>query len=206
MKKILSALVLILFVGVASAQVNEVGISWAASAGATGYKLYCGTQTGVYNAPGYPLDVGNVTAVDPISFQAEGIPFFCVVTAYNAAGESGYSNEVTSFPRPEGVSFQPNCVPNPTPGSGVHCEGILAGFNFAPDLSVSISSPSVLNVSTARTSSRAATVAFDIAADAVGGAVDVVMAQGVLNPITLPGFLTITPVILPAPPDAPNFF
>ena len=67
---------------------------WDASPGeVTGYRLYYGTSAGSYIQN---VDVGNV-----ISYSTDSLPltedtlYYFVVTAYNSAGESGYSNEVS---------------------------------------------------------------------------------------------------------------
>lgn len=54
---------------------------------ASGYKVYCGSASGVYGAP---VDVGALTT-HPISTPGT---YYCAATAYNEAGESGFSNEV----------------------------------------------------------------------------------------------------------------
>ena len=54
---------------------------------ASGYKVYCGSTSGVY---GTPVDVGAALS-HPISTPGK---YYCAATAYNDAGESGYSNEV----------------------------------------------------------------------------------------------------------------
>ena len=51
------------------------------------YKVYCGSVSGVYSAP---LDVG-AALEHPISTAGK---YYCAATAYNTAGESGFSNEV----------------------------------------------------------------------------------------------------------------
>ena len=56
-----------------------------------GYKVYAGTSSGSYGAP---VDVGNVTTFPIINLQS-GKTYYFTVTAYNSAGESGYSNEVS---------------------------------------------------------------------------------------------------------------
>lgn len=64
-------------------------LSWQGVAEATGYKVYRGTQHGVYQ---FVADVGAITAwFDPV--LTSGTVYYYVVTAYNAGGESGYSNE-----------------------------------------------------------------------------------------------------------------
>ena len=54
---------------------------------ADGYKVYCGQASGVY---GTPVDVG-AALEHPISTAGK---YYCAATAYNIAGESGFSNEV----------------------------------------------------------------------------------------------------------------
>jgi len=81
-----------------SANAMDVTLRWDSVSTADGYKLYYGTSSGspyvgVAGAEGVsPVDVGKVT-----TFTLSGLPlevYFFVVTAYNAAGESGFSNEV----------------------------------------------------------------------------------------------------------------
>jgi hypothetical protein len=60
----------------------------------SGYKLYCGIKTGIYDV--YSIDVGNVLTytIKPVN---DGT-YFCVATAYNKAKtESAYSNEVSKI-------------------------------------------------------------------------------------------------------------
>lgn len=69
-----------------------VTLSWGPSACtdydcADGYKVYCGSASGVY---GTPVDVG-AALEHPISAPGN---YYCAATAYNTAGESGFSNEV----------------------------------------------------------------------------------------------------------------
>ena len=56
-----------------------------------GYKVYAGTSSHAYGAP---VDIGNVTTYQIVNLQS-GTTYYFVVTAYNSAGESGYSNEVS---------------------------------------------------------------------------------------------------------------
>jgi len=58
-----------------------------------GYKVYAGTSPNVYGAP---VDVGNVTTFPIINLQS-GKTYYFAVTAYNSAGESGYSNEASKI-------------------------------------------------------------------------------------------------------------
>jgi len=56
-----------------------------------GYKVYVGTASSVY---GTPVDVGLVTTFEVINLT-KGQTYYFAVTAYNSAGESGDSNEVS---------------------------------------------------------------------------------------------------------------
>ena len=85
---------------VTSAYAAQVSFAWDApvGGGATGYKLYCGSATGVYGAP---VDVpGAATLTKTLTLNAG--PNFCAVSAYNAVSESAKSNEV-SVPLPPGT-------------------------------------------------------------------------------------------------------
>jgi hypothetical protein len=57
----------------------------------SGYKAYVGTSSNAYGAP---VDIGNVTTYQIVNLQP-GTTYYFAVTAYNSAGESGYSNEVS---------------------------------------------------------------------------------------------------------------
>ena len=56
-----------------------------------GYKLYCGTSTGTDTVI---LDIGDLTRFTLNNWLSSDILYFCVATAYNSGGESGYSNEI----------------------------------------------------------------------------------------------------------------
>ena len=78
---------------------NAIGatLSWNASTGeVTGYRLYYSTTEGSYIQN---VDVGNVTSYSTDSLSlTEGTTYYFVVTAYNSAGESGYSNMILWTP------------------------------------------------------------------------------------------------------------
>ncbi len=93
--RIASVLTLACLLGFSSARAGVVTLAWDASPGAIGYKVYWGTSPGQYTAS---LDVGNVLRYDLDNF-GDCTPRFFSVTAYDAAGESGYSNETSSGPR-----------------------------------------------------------------------------------------------------------
>ena len=80
------------FVNVTAA--TSVSLLWnanAASDGVAGYKIYVGTASGKYGAG---IDVGNVTTYT-VTGLAKGVTYYFASTAYSAAGESGYSTEVS---------------------------------------------------------------------------------------------------------------
>lgn len=82
------ALALLLLACSALARAELVTLSWDASAGADGYRVYCGASTGTYDPT--PLYEGAATSAQ-INITQER---YCAVTAYNGSGESTYSNEI----------------------------------------------------------------------------------------------------------------
>jgi hypothetical protein len=104
MKKLIS--ILWLFLIAAPLFSGDVKLHWDANTETDlqGYKLYWGTASGAYGAP-ITLGLQNdytLTGLNPGTY-------FIAVTAFNAAGESGYSNEVTAtiFPPPPPVPGDP---------------------------------------------------------------------------------------------------
>ena len=67
-------------------------LTWTASPGATGYRLFTGTVPGFGGGAG--IDVGNVTAYTATGFTA-GTTHYFRVSAYNNTAESKHSNEVS---------------------------------------------------------------------------------------------------------------
>jgi len=66
-------------------------INWDAVAGATGYKVGLGTQSGIYSGP---YDVDNITQIGPIDIKEPPPGTYLAVKAYDGSRESGYSNEI----------------------------------------------------------------------------------------------------------------
>jgi len=106
MKKILCLLCMLMFIP-AICYAVDVSISWNASEGATGYKIYYGQESGVY---GQPLDVGDVVTYLRQNFPTGG--YYFALTAYNEFGESDFSDEVfvniLGHPTSITVTFNPH--------------------------------------------------------------------------------------------------
>src|SRR5438105_1019392 len=89
---------------------QSVGLAWDRSAdpSVSGYRLHCGTHSGVYTQT---IEIGNATTT-LVSNLVSGTRYFFAVTAYNAAGlESPPSNEA-SYAVPAATP-----TPTPTPSS-----------------------------------------------------------------------------------------
>ena len=67
----------------ATAGDKQVALTWAAATGATGYKIYYGTSTGVYGAP---ITVGNVTS-STVTGLTTGTTYYFAVSGTNTSGE-----------------------------------------------------------------------------------------------------------------------
>jgi hypothetical protein len=72
---------------------SSATLTWNAVTGATitGYKVYYGVAPQQYTQS---IDVGNVTS-STVNSLTVGTTYYFVVTAYNSAGESSTSNEVS---------------------------------------------------------------------------------------------------------------
>jgi len=102
MKKYLLMVLFILFVCVSSAFAFEVKLGWDANTESdlAGYKLYYGTQSGVYDTP---IDLGLISPVNgeclyttTLNLQT-GTTYYFALTAYDnetPSLESGKSNEI----------------------------------------------------------------------------------------------------------------
>ena len=77
---------------------TQATVCWTAVTGATSYNIYYGTAAGVTTTSGSKM----VNAATPqvITGLTNGTPYFFVVTAVNAGGESGVSSEVSATPVP----------------------------------------------------------------------------------------------------------
>lgn len=71
-------------------------LSWDASSGATGYRLYYGTAPRTYRqAKGTGVAVGNVTACEITNLKSATLYYFAVTAVDGSDNESPYSNEVS---------------------------------------------------------------------------------------------------------------
>ncbi len=127
--------VLILLTGSSVIFAGSIGLAWDSASGAAGYRVHYGTNSGAYTSS---IDVGNVTDI-VFSGPADCTTSYFAVTAYNAAGQSGYSNEVASWPRPTIASASP---PRAKQGDLLTLD--LAGINFQNGATVEIDNPNVV--------------------------------------------------------------
>ena len=80
-----------------SPSTGSVTLTWTANSepDLAGYKIYVGTNSGVYNSPGSPFVAGKVTSYT-ISNLPKGQTYFFAISAYDSAGnESVLSAEVS---------------------------------------------------------------------------------------------------------------
>ena len=75
---------------------TQATVSWTAVTGATSYNIYYGTSAGVTTATG--TKVANAANPQVVSSLTNGTPYYFVVTAVNAGGESAVSSEKTATP------------------------------------------------------------------------------------------------------------
>ena len=75
---------------------TQATVSWTAVTGATSYNIYYGTSAGVTTATG--TKVANATNPQTVTALTNGTPYYFVVTAVNAGGESAVSSEKTATP------------------------------------------------------------------------------------------------------------
>lgn len=77
-----------------SAHAADVSLMWSpgVGGGATGYKIYTGTASRTYTR----IDDAKGALEYTVTGLTDGKTYYFAATAYNATGESGYSNEVSS--------------------------------------------------------------------------------------------------------------
>lgn len=90
-----------------------ITLQWEASARATSYRLYYGLRSLDYDTV---LETGAATSA-VVSGLTPGATYFFAATALNAAGESGFSNEVQAI-IPPGDTIPPTVtITSPAPGA-----------------------------------------------------------------------------------------
>ncbi|MBK5274966.1 MAG: hypothetical protein JJE30_07930 [Desulfuromonadales bacterium] len=76
---------------------GQVTISWAAVEGATSYNIYWSTNSGVTTA-NTKISGTSSPSIQTVTLRHNPNPYYFVVTAVNAGGESGTSTEVSAIP------------------------------------------------------------------------------------------------------------
>jgi fibronectin type 3 domain-containing protein len=109
---------------VASAGNAQVALSWAASSGATSYTIYRGTASGGESL----LQAGITTTSFTNSGLSNGTTYYYQVTAVNAGGESGRSNQVSATPQAAST------LPAPWKDSDIGSPGLAGSASYANGL------------------------------------------------------------------------
>ena len=117
------------------AQAGQIEIAWDSVPGATGYRVYYGTQSGNYTAN---VTSGSTTAT--VTGLQDCTTYYLAVKAYNAAGESAsFSNELSGWSRPQVTSATPAIAMQ-----GSQVTVTLSGSNFQSGALIEIDNPRVM--------------------------------------------------------------
>ena len=165
-------LFLALSLSITIASPGEVQVSWNPSATATGYRLYRSTVSGDFSDF---VDVGNTTQA-PADGLDDCTSWFFAATAYNAAGESGFSSQIETWPR----AILTNASPDEAePGS--QAVVVVTGINFQAGDLVAFSGSAIQIDSVSVDSCSQLTLGVTIDEGAAPGPVDlnVIHASGV---------------------------
>ena len=76
---------------------SHITVQWNNVAGAQGYRVHYGTQSGVYTAS---IDAGSAQQMI-VSGLTNETPYYIALNAYDATGETALSSEVSATPMPE---------------------------------------------------------------------------------------------------------
>jgi len=113
---------------------GDLNVSWDPSTDATGYRIHYGPSPSQYD---HSFDVGNATQTN-LNSLGDCMTWYFAATAYNVAGESGFSAEVTSWPRPVLGLASPNAAEQ-----GRQLDVSISGTNFQVGTTVSFSDPAI---------------------------------------------------------------
>ncbi|HKQ60504.1 MAG TPA: Ig-like domain-containing protein [Candidatus Polarisedimenticolaceae bacterium] len=171
-----------------SAWAGGLNVLWDASSGATGYRLYYGTSPTTYATS---VDVGNTTQTT-LNGLTDCTTYYFAATAYNAGGESGYSNQASSWPRPVLSTALPASAEQ-----GRSLSVVLAGTNFQAGSTIQLSNPNVTVSSVTINSCNQITLNLAVGATAAPGAVaiSVTHANGLQG--SAPSLFTVTAAVAP---------
>jgi hypothetical protein len=124
---------------VVPAAAGDIVVTWDPVAGASGYHVYYGTQSGTYTQT-----VTIYTTTGTISGLTDCQPYFVAVKAFNAAGESPqFSNELSGWSRP--------AITSATPTTAMQGDQIVMdvfGSNFQSGAVVDLGNANVVITST----------------------------------------------------------
>ena len=134
----IAGLAVLLAAGV-PASAGTISLAWDPVAGATGYRVYYGTQSGVYTqstqVSGSSANLGNLQ---------DCTTWYVAVKAYNAVGESDqFSQEIAGWPRPAITSATPSAAKQ---GEQMVIE--VTGTNYQNGALIEFDNPNVLLTST----------------------------------------------------------
>lgn len=150
------------------AAAGEVLLDWQPSPGASGYRVYQGTASGQYDTI---IEAGALS-----DWRVEGLAdcttYWFATTASNIAGESGFSNEVSSWARAAIAAIVPAAA-----GQGLQLPVVLTGTNFHPGSTVSFSNPDVQVVSIESISCNEIRATLSVGSQALTGPVEVTVAH-----------------------------
>jgi hypothetical protein len=104
-------------------------IAWPPAAGAQGYRIYVGSQSGVYERT---IDAGTASKATVSGLEDERV-YHIAVKAYDATGRTsaGFSPELACLPAPHIVSIEP-----PVLTAGRATSVTIEGANFDPEIQV----------------------------------------------------------------------
>jgi len=188
-RRALASAIIVLCLGLGSAaQAGDLGFAWNASTGATGYRLYSGSTPGNYTAN---VDVGGVMQTS-LATVPDCTNQYYAVTAYNSAGQSGYSTEVASWPRPRVTSTSQS-----TGQRGTSVPLTLNGANYQAGSTISFSTAGLTVSSVSIGSCNQLTLNVSISATAAIGptTISVTSPNGVVG--TAAGLFSVIGTPLP---------